>query len=518
MKQTVYIIGAGLGGLFCGAILSKEGYHVELFERRRKTGGGLHQFRREGVAFDTGMHLVGAFRQGAVLNRLCSWLGIMDSLKILPEDNDCFEMLYVGEDNRKYCFPRGYDAYMAYLQQEFPTERDGIARYMQTLYKICNSIKLYNLELPDSSYNPAELYRQSAGAFIDSFTEDERLRALLAFTNPLYAGDRYHTPVYIHALINKFLIEGASQFIGGSKQLADALAGVICAHGGKIHTDCGVTRIEIEQKSIAYIETADGLRRKADLYISTIHPSVMFNLLDRSKLQRSYWQRIDSIPSTYSAFTLHIIMKPETFPFINHACYYLDSYASAWQHARPVDDLWPTGLMILTPPETAEDVYATTMFITCTMTFEAVKQWENTTVGKRGTEYEAFKRRCEAAILDKLERIFPGAGRCIQSVYSASPLTIRDYMNQKDGSLYGVKKDCENIALSHIPVRTKLNNLLLSGQNVNLHGILGVPLTAIHTCSELLGMNSLIEKINSITNETQIDLSRVGETEGANYI
>jgi all-trans-retinol 13,14-reductase len=48
-----------------------------------------------------------------------------------------------------------------------------------------------------------------------------------------------------------------------------------------------------------------------------------------------------------------------------------------------------------------------------------------------------------------------------------------------------------------VPVRTKLRNLLLSGQNVKLHGILGVPLTAITTCGELLGVDYLLDKINS---------------------
>jgi all-trans-retinol 13,14-reductase len=81
-------------------------------------------------------------------------------------------------------------------------------------------------------------------------------------------------------------------------------------------------------------------------------------------------------------------------------------------------------------------------------------------------------------------------------VYSASPLTIRDYYNQPEGSLYGVKKDCNNMALSHISVRTKLKNLLLTGQNINLHGILGVTLTAINTCAELVGMKYLLSEIN----------------------
>ena len=136
------------------------------------------------------------------------------------------------------------------------------------------------------------------------------------------------------------------------------------------------------------------------------------------------------------------------------------------------------------------------MIVNCIMSFDDVKQWENTTVGNRGDEYVAFKKRCEEKIIDNLEKIFPDIRACIKSVYSATPLTIRDYLNQKEGALYGMKKDCNNMAFSHIPVRTKLRNLLLTGQNINYHGIVGTPLTAIYTCAELLGLEYLLGRIN----------------------
>ncbi len=44
MSDTYYdivIIGAGLGGLICGAILSKEGYRVAVLEKNRQFGGSL---------------------------------------------------------------------------------------------------------------------------------------------------------------------------------------------------------------------------------------------------------------------------------------------------------------------------------------------------------------------------------------------------------------------------------------------------------------------------------------------
>ena len=45
---------------------------------------------------------------------------------------------------------------------------------------------------------------------------------------------------------------------------------------------------------------------------------------------------------------------------------------------------------------------------------------------------------------------------------------------------------------------TKLKNLLLSGQNINLHGVCGVALTAVNTVEALLGSNVIVNKINNI--------------------
>ncbi|MDR1197762.1 MAG: NAD(P)/FAD-dependent oxidoreductase [Prevotellaceae bacterium] len=495
-KQTIIIIGGGISGLFCGAILSKEGYDVQVFEQHYKIGGGLHNFKREGVDFETGMHIIGTFHEGGVMNKICSWLGIMDKLSILPSNDDCFELFQIGSDGKTYRYAKGRERFEETLSADFPEERANIKRYVQAIYDIVKEAKQFNLEAGDLSIRHSPNFMSSVGDFINSFTENEKLRAVLALSNPLYGGDQYHTPAYIHSIISTLYIDSAARFVGGSQQLADALVEVILQSGGKVFIRNGVKRIEIKDKAIAYIETADNRQHTADWYISTIHPSSLFKLMDTSKIQRSYWKRLDSIPNSYSAFTVYIIFNQGMFPYLNYTGYYINDYSQVWQLCEYQAETFPGGMMYLTPPVTATDRFAQKMIVNCIMPFSAVKKWENTTVGKRGEEYNEFKKRCEQQIIDKMEKLYPDIRSCIKSVYSASPLTIRDFYNQKEGALYGVKKDCENMMRSYISVRTKLKNLLMSGQNINLHGIVGTPLTALNTCGELLGMEYLLNKIN----------------------
>ena len=155
----------------------------------------------------------------------------------------------------------------------------------------------------------------------------------------------------------------------------------------------------------------------------------------------------------------------------------------------------------MTPPDENQGHYASKVLLTAPMSFDMVKQWENTTVGKRGEEYEQWKSKMANKLLQLIEEIHPGFNSCIDKIITSSPLTIRDFYAVKDGSISGFSKDCNQIALSQVPVVTKVENLLLTGQNNNLHGFCGVPLTAIMTCEALLGSNYVINKINSCSEE-----------------
>ena len=135
------------------------------------------------------------------------------------------------------------------------------------------------------------------------------------------------------------------------------------------------------------------------------------------------------------------------------------------------------------------------------MHFDEVKQWEHThntvsEIEERGTAYEQFKKKKTEVFLKEIEKKFPGIRDCIQSVHTSTPLSYRDYIGGHKGNLYGYVKDSNNPMKTFISPKTKLENLYLTGQSINMHGILGVTIGAVVTCSEILGKEYLIEKIN----------------------
>ena len=535
-RKNAVIIGAGLGGLFTGAILAKEGFEVTVLEKNATIGGGLQSFQRFGETFDTGMHVVGGMRPGGNIWRICQYLGIADKARLKDVDDDCTDRIFFAEDRQSYTMAQGREGFVEALVRQFPREREGLERYVDAVLRIADNTDLFNLRPSVSGpslFASSPDFLMAATDFIAQFTADPKLRAVLAYMNPLYGGRPGQTPSYVHAIISTLYIEGASRFVGGSSHFADLLAEVITIHGGRVLTGEGVEWVEVSclgggatsqfpspsgggargggLRHVEHVRTVKGRVYTADHYISAIHPCTLLQLMDERAFPKAYRERLNSIPNAHSAFSLFIKLKPGTFPYINHSEYYMTRYADVWNFSR-TDRPWPLGFLFMTPPEErplcCDSIAASKALVTAPMPFEMVAQWASPTLrgegsgvgaGHRGPGYEAWKDEMADALLSQLEDLHPGFSSCIEAVNAASPLTIRDYYGAKDGTICGFSKDCRNIALSHLPVVTKIDNLLLTGQNNNLHGFCGVPLTAITTCEALLGTNYVINKINSCT-------------------
>ena len=492
--MRVIIIGGGLGGLFTAALLAHNGVTVEVFERNAVIGGGLQTFVRHGLRCETGMHVLGGFQQGGTLHRICRYLGILDRLDIHALPSDGMAHVRGLDDGIDIKLPQGREAYTDALVQQFPSEADAIRRYVAAIYAIAHGVDLYNLR-PD--YSIMSIDRQASmpvGAFLDQFTHNASLQRVLACASLLYDAQGGQTPAYVHALISVLYINGSSMFGSSSQQLADVLAQSICRQGGTVHTGCPVTAIQVCDRQVSGIVTADGAGHHADAYVSSLHPLQTIRLCTEGAFPRIYVQRLQSIHNSTSAFKVYYEVQASRLAPVTSPVYLFDKTERLW-HLSDDDDLWPQGvaLFVTQPGLTQRGTYL--LQAVTHLTFDAVRCWSDSYSGHRPQAYLDWKQAQTDRVTQFVARHYEGFTDAVVSSFAASPLTFRDWLDAPRGSIYGFCADADNVLVSHLPVRTKVHNLLLTGQSVNLHGICGVPLTAIQTAEAILGQNTILDNL-----------------------
>ncbi len=530
------IIGSGIGGLVTGALLSKEGYRVAILEKNPQIGGALQTYARDKLVFDSGVHYLGGLAKGQNLYQIFKYLGIMEALKLVRMDQEAFDKILIAGDPKEYVFAQGYERFIQELTNDFPAEREGISAYAQAIKDVCARFPLYNLRAGGVYQEKEEVLEWDAKATIDSFTEDPVLREVLAGNTLLYAGQPHKTPFYIHALILNSFIESSWKCIDGGSQIAKALAGKIRAAGGLIRTRAEVVKLvqgsqesaqqrgvasghledaqqrgvasgqpeDAQQRGsapqqIAYAELADGARIYGDRFISNLHPVHTLALTDSDQIRPAYRRRIESLENAISCFSVNIVLKPAAVAYVKHN-YYYHTKGNAWTMGDYSKEDWPRGYALFFSPSRTQPTFAASLTLMTYMRFEDVQPWAHTfnTVAveaDRGEDYERFKAVHYQKLLNLAAEKFPWLPGAVSTWYASTPLTIRDYLGTPDGTLYGIVKDFRDPVKTIIAARTKIPNLFLTGQNLNLHGILGAAISALATCADVLGTDDFVAKI-----------------------
>jgi len=497
----IIVIGSGMGGLVCADLLGREGFKVCVLEKNKQIGGTLQTYVRDKVIFDSGVHYLGGLSKGQNLYQIFQYLGIMDKLKLQQQDVDGFDKILIEGDDNEYVFAQGYENFIQKLLIHFPDEEQALRIYCDKIKEICDKFPLYNLRSSNDFNEKSGVLEIDTKAFIDSITTNEKLRGILAANNALYAGQADKTPLYVHALILNSYIESSWKCVDGGSQIARLIAKNIRAQGGEIIRNCEVKKIVEENGVASYVELADGSRMYAKQFISNMHPVKTLEITDTPLIKNAYRNRLKSLENSVSAFTINIVFKKDTFKYIKHN-YYCGREGYVWTTADHTEENWPLGYAIFCGASSKSPEYADGLSILAYMRYDEVAAWQDTfntvaQVNDRGETYNQFKTRKAEILLDAVERKFPGLRDCIKSYYVATPLSYRDYIGNGDGSLYGIVKDYKHPLKTFISPRTKLPNLYLTGQNLNLHGILGAAMSGIVTCCALLGNDQIINKIRN---------------------
>jgi len=133
--------------------------------------------------------------------------------------------------------------------------------------------------------------------------------------------------------------------------------------------------------------------------------------------------------------------------------------------------------------------------------------WNDSRVGRRPDDYRQLKKQLAdecialaASVMPELQSLeaSPTTAQSLEAsptiaqsleasptIFTSTPLTWRDYTLTPLGSAFGLRKDSRQPLLTILSPRTPIPNLLLTGQNLMLHGLEGVTMTALQTCAKV---------------------------------
>ncbi len=493
-KYDIAIIGGGLGGLVCANILSRNGYSVCVVEKNDSIGGCLQDFQRNGCHFDTGVHYIGSYDKGQVLRKIFDYLQISDLIEVKRLSDKAFDKVNVS--GTEYHFPQGIENFRKQLIEQFPEEQEAVNSYVDKMIEVVQGVDLLNLRHVDvDKYHFYDAYGISAYDYIYGLTQNQSLRDILSSFSLLANNQTTTATLYVYFVISYSYLSSSYKVLGGGRSIADALEKIAKENGAEVLLNSEVKQIRLTDGLADTLVLANGESIKAQNVISDIPPVNLLEMLPEKTFRKVFVNRLKRLKHSASMFSVYVVFNERTVEYDNSNYYYFKNSEAIWRDDTIDMTDWPKGFLIIWKESPKHKGFAESAMVMSQIDYSFFAKWEHTKVEKRGADYKKQKQKCSDELLNLVEQLFPNFTKNIKKQYSSTPLTYRDYTGVPQGAMYGTVQDFNNPLGSTLFTATNVKNLVLTGQNVNLHGVLGVTLTALVSCGHFLDLNEIIEEI-----------------------
>lgn len=486
MTYDVVVVGGGCSGMSAAIALARFGHRVLLVENDRRLGPVLRGFERQGVHFDTGFHYVGGLGKGEILDTLFRFLGLSRHLNPYPFQPDGFDLCRFERLGRELAMPYGGELFQGLLGVAFPGAQERVAEYLEEVQGVFNSSPFLNLQLPAAvddllsfTDGPTLLGR------LTTLTPDKVLQTMLALPCLLYGVSPAESSFANHALVAGSYLSSVHGLHGGGRALVTAFERELAAAGVDVACGSAVASILTADRAVSGVTLADGRRFSASHCLFTGHPALLPDLLPAGALRPAFCKRLKQYPETPAAFMLFGVLQ-EPVPLFEGRNVFLTRATAPGELLGGEDatvylaggDRLPDGRRAFTAMGTAS--------------FADYEPWQDSFTGCRPPAYEAHKSRMAQAMLERICSACPELDGRLRILDAATPLTMRDWAASPKGSLYGIRHTAEHFPM--LPM-TKIKGLLMAGQSVLLPGVLGAMVSAMVTCSLMVGLEPLRKEL-----------------------
>lgn len=499
------VIGSGMGGLSCAALLSDLGWRVCVLEQHYTAGGYTHSFERHGYEWDPGVHYIGDVGAPTTTRKLFDFLS-EGRLEWAPMDDE-YDRFYIGD--KVFNAVAGKQAFRDNLVRQFPEEAAAIDRYMGLLAKAGKAVSALGAERVLKPWQravirpylrwqkPAWLYR-TAYEVLSELTSNQDLIAVLCGQWGDMGLPPKRSVFLVHAMIARHYLHGGYYPVGGSWRIADSIIPKIQKAGGEVFTYASVERILVENGRARGVEMADGHRIDCDRVISTagIHNTFGHLLAADVVEAHGYDRLLPRVKPSYGHVGVYIGLtqtaKELGIPKTNFWIYpHNDFDAAVEAFVSRNSDEFP--VVYISFPSAKDPDYldrhpgTATIEIVAPAPYEWFEKWSGSTWGKRGDDYDALKQNLGERLLEYVYEKLPQVQGKIDYYEVSTPQSTNWFSAYQFGELYGLEHTAERLKQTWLGPRTKIDGLWLSGQDTLTCGVTGAMMAGVLTVTAMVG-------------------------------
>jgi prolycopene isomerase len=330
-EYDVIVIGSGVGGTACGAILAYAGLKTLLLERLDRLGGACSSYQKEGFTIDVACHFFSQTlngRFGKILERI--------GMAYKKEGKLVSDFLQFNSDlasKRRIKF-KGRPGYsqMGMSMQLNPSSKPKMEttealdkesgfkkKEQQELMAVIGSM----LQMSKKKIRELADREIDLKSWVDEITTNKKVHDFVAmmcgtfFTIPPRLASASE---YIICLQETVFSNDTGYPIGGAIAIPTTFAQGILKYGGEVRTNVDVSQVLVEDnKAIGVIANDEEIRGK--IIVSNVGiKNTVLNLVGSNYFETDYVQRIKDLMASYSAlafkFALREPLIKEDFSFV----------------------------------------------------------------------------------------------------------------------------------------------------------------------------------------------------------
>ena len=471
------VIGSGLGGLTAGALFAHAGHKVLVLEQNDTFGGAATTYHRGAMTIEASLH------ETADPQTIADPKGeIFEALDLYKD----VELVPVGDFQEVRCpligaplvIPHGIDTLRDRLTERFPSEADSIRQFLKRVDSIQTAIQIFmekhdglwwlahGAELPLRLWPVLRDWRSSVSEVLDRyFGDNEAIKIALAANLIYWSDDPDQMWWLFYAIAQGAFLQGGGNYIkGGSQVLSDRLVDRIRESDGEALA--GQTAVEVllgeqgEISGVRYRPRAGGADSvaHAPVVFANASPHAVAEMLpatERDSFMAPY--RGKPLSTSLFSITLGLNRRPSELGVSAYSTMIVPEWMdrlSDLKHCAVLLADMPRGrlpiLGVCDYSHIDSGLNDGELFQVSLAGADRLANWE----GLSDTDYHARKNAWLDAVIERLDKEWPGLAGAVVQRELATARTMRDFLNTPGGAIYGFAPNVPERSLLSGPPRT----------------------------------------------------------------